>query len=67
LVRIGSGPREQSFKFGKFLRRRVSAFEPGSPFELPDEWIECTVGMVRRTKMAHRNVWIGLFEPLLER
>src|SRR5580704_12440652 len=40
--------------------------EPGRPLELADEWIQRTVGMVRRAEMAQRDVGLGL-EPLFKR
>src|SRR6202011_1950695 len=65
-VRVSAGTHEQSLKLGELLRRRVASLEPGSPFELADEWIQRTVSVVRRAEMAHRDVWFGL-EPLFKR
>jgi hypothetical protein len=65
-VCIGAKPQEQSFKLGKLLRRRLASLEPGGTFEVDDEWIQRTVGVVRRAEVPYRNVWFGL-EPLLKR
>src|ERR1700736_3775135 len=66
MVRVSAGLREQSLKLSELLRRRVASLEPGSPFELADEWKQRTVSVMRRAELAHRDVWFGL-EPLLKR
>src|SRR6266536_5171119 len=46
LVRVGDGLREQRLDLSELLRGRVAALEPGSPFELANEWEQRTVGVV---------------------
>src|SRR5712664_3153369 len=66
LVRVSAGLHEEGLKLGELRRRRVAALEPGSPFELAYEWIQRTVGVVRRAELAHGDVGFGL-DPLLKR
>ena len=65
-VYVNAGLQEQSFKLGKLLRRRLASLEPGRTFEVGDQWIQRTVGVMRRAELTYRNVWFGL-EPLLKR
>ena len=66
MVRVSAGLHEQGLEFGELRRRRVASLEPGSPFELAYEWIQRTVGVVRRAELAHRDVGLGL-DPLFKR
>src|SRR5207302_8496984 len=66
VFRVRRGLRNQNVKFGQLLRRRVAALEPGSTFELANEWEESTVGMMRRTKIAQCDVRFTL-EPVVKR
>src|SRR6266581_3147052 len=56
----------ESFEFGQPLSRRVAALEPGSTFELTNEWEESAVCVMRRAEIAQRDVRFTP-EPLVER
>ena len=64
-----SGPlciRGSSVELGQVLHRRVVAFEPGSPFELVNEWEQSTVRMMCRAEIAQRDMGFTL-QSLVER